>query len=262
MAQNYDSRAEVGRLPITTIYEIAVTRVGCFLLCLTLPIVACSGPIDRRLVDTADVPSYSGAPNMNAQDANALVQVPLGTSPVRGPSDAWVTMIEFGDFECPACGYEEPILQALLQKYSADLRLVFKHYPLFRIHRFAVGASVAAECAKAQGAFWEMHDLLFLNQDALGPADLLTYAGQAGIDVTVFEQCQSTQQPGHTVAADIALGDGIGVQGTPTFVINGVSVEGDFTQPKLDAMVAGARAQAEASGVPRSSYYDKVVLSQ
>jgi protein-disulfide isomerase len=242
-----------------------MVRVRCLVSALALAIIACGSPSERKLVDTipnnVPMPSYSGTPDTSAQDAGALVKVPLGTSPVRGPSDAWVTMIEFGDFECPACGYEEPILQALLQEYSNDLRLVFKHFPLTDIHPYAQGAAIAAECAGAQGAFWKMHDLLFLNQDALAPDKLPTYAVQAGINATTFEQCLSTQPPRDTVAADVALGDSIRARGTPTFVINGLLIFGDFTRPQLKTMINPARAQAEASGVPRSEYYDTVILS-
>jgi len=90
---------------------------------LVLP--ACSSGSERNLTDTASLRSTA---------VSALLKVPIGTSPVRGPADAWVTLVEFGDFECPACGWEEPILRNLLQEYPKDLRLVFKNFPLTDIH--------------------------------------------------------------------------------------------------------------------------------
>ncbi len=87
----------------------------------------------------------------------ARVRVPVGDSPQRGPGDAWVTIVEFADFECPYCRVEEPVLQAITAAYGSDVRVVFKHFPL-GFHPDAWPAAIAAECARAQGRFWEMHD--------------------------------------------------------------------------------------------------------
>jgi protein-disulfide isomerase len=171
-------------------------------------------------------------------------------------------MVEFGDFECPPCGDAEPIVSALLGEYSADLRLVFKNFPLTDIHPYAQGAAIGAECAGAQGAFWEMHDLLFANQDSLDSAYLLTYAQSAGVDVSAWQQCLATKPPRDAVDADVALGKSIRVRGTPTFLINGLRALGVPTRQQFEAIINAERARAEGSDVPRSEYYDTVVLAQ
>ena len=88
------------------------------------------------------------------------MRVPIGDSPQRGPADAWVTIVEFADFQCPFCAREAPVLEDALAPYGADVRLVFKHFPLASIHPYAQHAALAAECAGEQGMFWQMHDLL------------------------------------------------------------------------------------------------------
>jgi protein-disulfide isomerase len=255
--------ASGGFLGILQAKVFAMARALSFLAAL----VGCSPvPAGSNLKDTSTEAPFSGAANTGAANtsevaAGAFAKVPVGTSPIRGPSDAWVTVIEFGDFECPPCGAEEPVLQALLAERPNDLRLVFKNFPLTKIHPFAQGAAVAAECAAAQGAFWPMHDLLFSNQDALQSENLPTYAQSADLNVPAWQECVSTQPPLDAIAADVALGNAIGLRGTPTLVVNGVSFEGALRRSKLDAIVAEAMARAQASGVSSSQYYDSVILS-
>jgi protein-disulfide isomerase len=191
-----------------------------------------------------------------------LVAVPVGTSPVRGPSDAWVTMVEFGDFECPYCGAEEPIVESLLQQYPADLRLVFKNFPLTSLHPDAQAAAIAAECANAQGLFWPMHDNLYANQSELDTAGLQNDAVDAGVDLSTWQACLPSQPPQNAINADVALGYGVGVQGTPTFYINGQMVLGAVPESQLQSVITSALASAEDSGVPQASYYDVVVLGE
>src|SRR5882724_6833141 len=102
---------------------------------------------------------------------------------IRGPADAAYTLVEYGDYECPACGRLFGTLQSVQQEFGTRLRLVYRHYPLSGIHKHAQMAAEAAEAAGAQGHFWEMHDLLFQHQDALDEKHLLRYAEQLGLDV-------------------------------------------------------------------------------
>ncbi len=190
----------------------------------------------------------------------SLWRVPLGESPQRGPGDAWVTIVEFSDFQCPYCGAAEPTVQAVLAAYPQDARLVYKHFPL-SFHVNARPAANAAECARAQGDFWEMHDLLFANQAALGASALAGYASQiAGLDTAAWQACFDARQWDSRVMADEALGESLGVPGTPTFVVNGQPYVG--LPQDLAAVVESARTRAIASGVPRDQYYAKVVLGQ
>jgi protein-disulfide isomerase len=208
----------------------------------------------------ADAAASSDAP---PTDDAPVTKVPIGTSPVRGPADAWVTLVEFGDFQCPFCGQEEPVVEALLALYPADLRLVWKNFPLTSIHTYAQGAAIAAECADEQGQFWPMHDLLYAHQSALTPADLTNYAGQIpGLDVPTWQTCLTTAPPAQVVADDVALGGSIGVSGTPTFYVNGEMVLGAVPQATLKGVIDTKLAEAEASGVPRAQYYDVVILGQ
>jgi protein-disulfide isomerase len=188
-----------------------------------------------------------------------VAKVPIGSSPVRGPSDAWVTMVEFADFECPYCGEEEPVITALLQAYPNDLRLVFKNFPLTGIHPDALGAAIAAECAYEQGDFWPMHDLLYANQSALQSQDLLAFAESAGVDVNAWQSCLSTEPPATAIAADVALATTLDVDATPTFFVNGELVVGAVSRADLEAVVEAKLSQAQASGVARSTYYDTVI---
>src|SRR6266545_4761555 len=114
-----------------------------------------------------------------------LLKVPVADSPQRGPSDAWVTVVEFADFECPFCRSEEAVVADIESIYGRDLRLVFKHFPLTSIHPHAQAAAIAASCAGDQEKFWEMHDLLF--KGAIDDAALLSDAGRVGLDVTAWQ---------------------------------------------------------------------------
>ena len=199
----------------------------------------------------------------------ALMRVPLGDSPQRGPRDpagAWVTIVEFSDFQCPFCGAAEPTVEQVLAD-NPDARLVYKHFPLSK-HANARPAANAAECARAEGPapdgfFWEMHDLLFANQGALGAAAFAGYAAQIpGLDAAAWQTCFDARTWDGRVSADAALGQSVGVPGTPTFVVNGEPLVGNEPLPTFQAAVDAARAKAIASGVPRAQYYDKVVLGQ
>lgn len=202
-----------------------------------------------------------GGSDLVAPVQTGTAKVPIGLSPQRGPADAWVTVVEFSDFECPFCGREAPVLSQLLGAYPADLRLVYKHFPLSQ-HPDAVPAAVAAECAGDQGRFWEMHDLLFTHQTALGDQDLVGYASQLGLDSALWDTCRTA--PGSAavarVEADQALGNSIGIAATPTLVVNGAVYPGAYSLDSYRPVVDAAVASAKASGVPRAQYYDKVVL--
>jgi len=143
----------------------------------------------------------------------------------RGRSDAPVTIVEFSDYECPYCARLTPVLRQLEDKYPGQVRRVFMDFPL-PSHRDALAAAAAARCADDQGRYWEMHDLLFENQKALRQADLRQYAKKIGLTAETFEQCMSTVATADRVKAARSQGEKLGVQGTPTFLINGRMVSG------------------------------------
>src|SRR5947208_1982178 len=164
----------------------------------------------------------------------------------RGPVDAPVTVCEFGDFACPYCGRAEPVVRELIREFG-DVRYVWRHLPLSDVHPHAQLAAEATEAAAAQGAFWELHDLLFEHQDALQPSDLVGYAEQLGLDVERFADDLREHAGAARVAEDVDSADLSGVSGTPTFFVNGRRHQGAYDIAALSAAVrvAGARRSEE-----------------
>jgi Na+/H+ antiporter NhaA len=174
------------------------------------------------------------------------VPVDLERDHFRGPAEAPVTLVEYGDFECPYCGQAEATVRALLADFG-DLRYVWRHLPLNDVHPHAQLSAEAAEAAGAQGRFWEMYDLLQAHQDALGLDDLLGYAGDLGLDVARFQEGLRKQKFAARVAQDVESADMSGVSGTPTFFINGRRHYGPYNIATLSAEVRAARARAAAA---------------
>lgn len=138
-----------------------------------------------------------------------------------GPADARVTLVEYGDFECPLCGRAYPELKRVLRQLGDKVRFVFRHFPLTEEHPHAQHAAEVAEAAAAQGKFWEMHDLLYRHQDALEDEDLFKYARQLGLDVERVRRELTGHTHGARVERDVVSGARSGVSGTPRFFING-----------------------------------------
>ncbi len=162
---------------------------------------------------------------------------------IRGPSEAAVTVVEYGDFECPYCGRAEPVVRELLTDF-ADVRYVWRHLPLSDVHPNAQLAAEAAEAAANQDAFWEMHDLLLDHQGDLQPRDLLAYAEQLGLDLERFRDDLSEQAGASRVEEDVDSADRSGVTGTPTFFINERRHDGAYDVETLSAAVRAAGARS------------------
>ena len=154
---------------------------------------------------------------------------------VRGPVNAPVTLVEYGDFECPYCGRAEPVVRELVQAFGDDLRFVFRHLPLADVHDHAELAAEASEAAAEQGRFWELHDLLFAHQDALIFPDLVRYAGELGLDVERFRHDLTSRRHGTRIARDVHGADASGAVGTPTMFVNGRRYQGSHD---IDAIAA------------------------
>ena len=159
---------------------------------------------------------------------------------IIGPATAAVTLVEYGDFECPYCGMAHPIVKDILRYFENQLRFAYRHFPLSRVHPHAESAAEAAEAAGAQGSFWPMHDLLFEHQDALEDRDLLTYAAALDLDLERF--AAELEAGVHTarVRADFLSGVRSGVNGTPTFFINGARYDGSVDFSSLAAAINAA----------------------
>jgi protein-disulfide isomerase len=159
---------------------------------------------------------------------------------VLGPAAAPVTLVEYGDFECPYCGEAHGILQRLLADRGERVRLVFRNFPLTQVHPHAQHAAEAAESAAAQGRFWEMHDLLYERQAALGDDDLVAYAGELGLDVGRFQAELWKHVYADRIREDFMGGVRSGVNGTPTFFINGHRHEGAWDLRSLSQAIDSA----------------------
>ncbi|MCW3064496.1 MAG: nhaA [Solirubrobacterales bacterium] len=164
----------------------------------------------------------------------------------RGAEDALVTLVEYGDYECPYCGQAEVVVRELLSSFCDELRYVWRHLPLNDVHPDAQLAAEAAEAAAGQGAFWEMHDKLLEHQDAIAPRDLGRYAEELGLDVDRFRDELRRHEYAGRVADDVGTADASGVAGTPSFFINGRRYSGAYDVRTLTAAVRAARARAAA----------------
>jgi Na+/H+ antiporter NhaA len=182
--------------------------------------------------------------------AEAIVDLAAEVDPerdhIRGSADARVTLVEYGDFECPYCGRAESVIRELLSDFG-DVRYVWRHLPLADVHPHAQRAAEAAEAAAEQGAFWEMHDLLFQHQDALRPSDLEGYARSLGLDAERFDEELRTHDYAARVADDVDSADLSGVSGTPTFFVNGRRHYGAYDIAGLSASVRAAKAREIAA---------------
>ncbi|MBP9773757.1 MAG: DsbA family protein [Candidatus Peribacteraceae bacterium] len=142
-----------------------------------------------------------------------------------GNADGFVTVMEYADFQCPACkSAHELISKPLVEKYASNIRFEFKHFPLQGIHPYAMEAAQAAECAADQGKFWEFVDINYKNQANLNSSALRTWAAELKLDTALFDRCLKSGIKKAVVDADYAQGEALGVNSTPTYFVNGVKV--------------------------------------
>lgn len=192
-------------------------------------------------------------------DPNAIYKVDLAGSPTRGPADALVTLVMFSDHECGFCRRAYKIIRAALKKHARVLKVVYKHYPLPNHTEGLLSARAAACVMKQKGvtAFWAFNDKAMIADD-LSRKELLAIAKAAGADPKGVTQCLKTKQGLPLVKVDLKLGEALGIDGTPTFYINGKRYPGLLSAAELDRAIADARARAEAavkSGVKRAQVY-------
>ncbi|MGW3416245.1 Na+/H+ antiporter NhaA [Streptomyces sp. NPDC000888] len=180
--------------------------------------------------------------------AETIVDLSVPVDPdrdhLRGPRHAPVTVVEYGDYECPYCGQAEPVVRELLGDFGDDVRYVWRHLPLTDVHIHAQLAAEAAEAAALQDRFWDMHDLLISHQGALRFDDLRGYAAQIGLDTARFERDMRAHAGAAHVAEDVESADLSGVAGTPTFFVNGRRHHGAYDIAGLSQAVRAARERA------------------
>lgn len=154
-------------------------------------------------------------------DPNKVYNIPLATSPARGPDNAKVTIVEFSDYQCPFCGQAEGLVKQVLETYPKDVRLVYKQFPLTSIHPQAMPAAKAALAAGRQGKFWEMHSLIFDNQRQLGPEKFTELAEKLSLDVPQFQKDMESPETLAQINREMQEGKAADVTGTPTIFVNG-----------------------------------------
>jgi diadenylate cyclase len=164
---------------------------------------------------------------------------------VRGPEGASVTLVKYGDYECPYCGDLHPVLKELQEMSGERVRFVFRHFPLDSAHPRARLAALAAEAAASQGRFWEMHDLLYANQDELGEEELIRYAAELGLNLRRFEEDLANDDHAWRIEEDRLGGERAGVGGTPALFVNGVRYAGTMD---LDGLLAAVEDAADGTG--------------
>ena len=163
-----------------------------------------------------------------------LTMQPNNEDHIQGKEKSHITLVEYGDFQCPYCGKAYPIVKEI-QKIKGDvLRFVFRNFPLSEIHSYALHAAYAAEAAGKQQKFWEMYDILFENQENLKDSDLRLYSEKLSLDMDQFTKDMNSDEVAKKVQTDIIGGIKSGVNGTPTFFINSIRFDGP---PDLDSLL-------------------------
>lgn len=156
-----------------------------------------------------------------------------GRDHAQGPASASVTLVEYGDYECPYCGAAHPVVKKLVERLGDDLRFVFRNFPLTTVHPHAEHAAWAAEAAGMEGRFWEMHDWIFEHQRSLADENLIEAAGTLGLNTQEFSRYVTSESIQARVREDFRTGVRSGVNGTPTFFINGIRYERAPTYQEL-----------------------------
>lgn len=182
----------------------------------------------------------------NSQNGGSSAQA---SSHTQGAGNKGVTLVEYGDFQCPACRQFYPLLKQVKEEYGDDITFQFRNFPLTQIHPNAMAAHRAAEAAGKQGKFFEMHDLMYENQDSWSPLPDPTsifegFAKQLNLDIAVFNSDVASEEVAATINADIKAGQEAGANSTPTFVINGQKIENpkslDEFKRLIDEAIAGS----------------------
>ena len=170
-------------------------------------------------------------------DFGPLRQQVAAIGPSRGPADAPVTVVEFGDYQCPFCHRLEPTLESVIEQYSHQVRFVFRNFPLTDIHPEAMHAAEAAMCADQQGKFWPMHDAIYADSTPLTDSSLRALAKQVGLDSQRFETCVRSEAPDKAIDADQQAGEDLDVEATPTLFIDGRYINGDVPREQLVSII-------------------------
>ena len=202
-----------------------------------------AGKSENDAIEAANASKWSHGPEP-PKTLEAAVSIPTAGSPVRGPSSAPLTLVEFSDFQCPYCAIAVGQLDAALNAYQGKIKLIFKEFPL-DTHSQAALAAAAAIAAHQQGKFWPMHDALFAHRTKLSRATILELARGNGLDMKRFETDLDSAETKKTVARDLQDGERAGVEGTPTIYINGQKYNGPLDLPEFRKVLDGELKKAK-----------------
>ena len=192
------------------------------------------------------------------KDEEPLYKIAVGTSPVRGNAEqALITIVEFSDYQCPFCARAEETMKLISEEYGAQVRIYFRNFPL-SMHAYALPAAKAALAARAQGKFWEMHDLLFANNTALTQSDLENYARQLGLDLARFKTDMASKAVEEEIFADVEAAKKAGLRGTPVFFINGRKLAGALPYLTFKMKINRLLQAAQKSGKAGDALYEEL----
>jgi protein-disulfide isomerase len=218
--------------------------------------------LTKNGLTSAKAPSADpNAPKPRQPDPKAVYKVPVGKSAAKGPADALVTIVEFSEFQCPFCKRVGPTVKQIFDTYGKDVRFVFKHNPL-PFHKDAQLASEAALEARDQGKFWEFHDKLFENQQALARENLETYAKEIGLNMPKFKAALDSGKHKAETQEDQQLARSLGASGTPSFFINGRNLRGAQPFEAFKAVIDEEQQKAKdmvSKGTPKGQLYAKII---
>lgn len=243
----------------TLVFLLGVSVAGCVTRGEIEEIKANQEKILAKLDKVKAAPSRPERPR--GPDPSKVYSFPVGDAAVKGGKDAWVTIVEVSDFQCPFCSRVNATLEEVMKTYKNDVRITFKHNPL-PFHKRAMPAALAAECASEQDKFWPMHDKLFGNARALEDADLEKYAKEIGVDMGRWKSCFSGKKYEKRIKQDQRIATTLGARGTPAFFINGRFLSGAQPFTKFKALIDEELAKAKKSGLSKSEYYAKAVVAK
>lgn len=196
------------------------------------------------------------ASSLSPKVSPELVEIPndeliAAHTPIKGSLSAKVTLVEFSDFECPACGTFDPYVKKVAEEFKDDLKVAYRHFPLPQ-HTKARLAAQASMAAAEQGKFWDYGEKLFANQDNLDEADLIGYAQEFGLNMEKFKADMASQKIKGYISQDLALGTKIGINSTPTFYLNGKKIAlTSFDSLRVKVIEAVAAVKASETTTPK-----------
>jgi protein-disulfide isomerase len=200
-------------------------------------------------------------PRAGEPSPSDVYKAEVGSAPVKGAKDALVTIVQYSDFQCPFCSRVEPTIDQVLKEYAGKVRVAWRNMPL-PFHNNAKPAAIAAMAANQQGKFWQMHDILFKNQQALGAADLEKYAQEIGLNMSKFKAALEDKKLAEGIDADAAAGGKIGARGTPAFFVNGRFLSGAQPFERFKSLIDEELKKAEElvkKGTPKAKVYDTLL---